>query len=43
MEKILKMFSKLVMTVTTGEVSGASRWGDYQPKESETLIKLKKF
>ena len=34
MEKVLKMFSKLVLVASTGAVSGASRWGDYQPKES---------
>lgn len=43
MEKVLKMFSKLVLTASTGAVSGASRVGDYQPKESEVLKKLKKF
>ena len=43
MEKVLKMFSKLVLVASTGGVSGASRWSDYQPKESEVLKKLKKF
>lgn len=43
MEKVLKMFSKLVLVASTGAVSGASRWSDYQPKESEVLKKLKKF
>ena len=43
MEKVLKMFSKLVLAAASGAVSGASRIGDYQPKESETLKKLKKF
>lgn len=43
MKKILKVFSKLVLTVSAGAVSGASRIGDYQPKESEVLKKLKKF
>ncbi|WP_228762358.1 AgrD family cyclic lactone autoinducer peptide [Thomasclavelia cocleata] len=43
MEKVLKMFSKLVLAVSSGAVSGASRYSDYQPKESETLKKLKKF
>lgn len=43
MEKVLKMFSKLVLVASSGAISGASRIGDYQPKESETLKKLKKF
>ena len=43
MKKVLKVFSKLVLTVSAGAVSGASRMGDYQPKESEVLKKLKKF
>lgn len=40
---VLKMVSKLALTASTGAVSGASRVGDYQPKESEVLKKLKKF
>ena len=43
MEKILKTFSKLVLAASSGSISGASRIGDYQPKESDTLKKLKKF
>lgn len=43
MEKVLKLFSKLVLVASCGAVSGASRMGDYQSKESETLKKLKKF
>ncbi len=43
MKKVLKVFSKLVLTASTGAVSGASRWSDYQPKESAVLKKLKKF
>lgn len=40
---VLKMVSKLALTASTGAVSGASRWADYQPKESEVLKKLQKF
>ena len=43
MKKVLKLFSKLVLNDYAGAVSGASRMGDYQPKESEVLKKLKKF
>ena len=43
MKKVLKVFSKLVLTVSAGAVSGATRYSDYQPKESEVLKKLKKF
>ena len=34
MKKVLKVFSKLVLTASAGAVSGASRYSDYQPKES---------
>ena len=43
MEKVLKMFSKLVLVASTCALSGASRWSDYQQKESEVLKKLKIF
>ena len=43
MKKVLKVFSKLVLTASAGAVSGTSRMGGYQPKESEVLKKLKKF
>ncbi len=43
MKKVLKVFSKLVLTASAGAVSGASRMGDYQPKESEVLKKIKEI
>ena len=40
MDKLMKLFAKLILTVAKSAVGAASDWGLYQPKEPAILTKI---